>query len=166
MSDLEIFGKRLKELRNKNGLSQRDLAAKLGVSVNTIVTYEKAQKSPTLDLAKRVSEFFGTPLDWLCGTSNSIDNTKIYCTADIIKLILRIDAAGKIDFVDICTLNGFEDWRIEIDDEEFKRFADEWRKIRELKKNGTIDEDLYNLWIEKQLSLPVYKEPYFSNDIT
>ena len=42
------FGERLKGLRKEKGYSQKNLAAKLNVSQNTVLRWENNYKSPTL----------------------------------------------------------------------------------------------------------------------
>ena len=40
------FGERMKEIRQKNGISQRELGIELGVSQQTVAQYEKATEAP------------------------------------------------------------------------------------------------------------------------
>ena len=49
----------IKELRKKRELRQEDLAEKLGVTRQTIIAIENDKYDPTLDLAMKISEFFG-----------------------------------------------------------------------------------------------------------
>ena len=49
----------IKELRKNRKLRQEDLAAKLGVTRQTIIAIENNKYDPTLELAMKISEFFG-----------------------------------------------------------------------------------------------------------
>ena len=49
---------RLKELRSEHGWSQQDLAEKLGVSRQTIISIEKGKYDPSLPLAFAISGVF------------------------------------------------------------------------------------------------------------
>ena len=49
----------IKELRRDRKLRQEDLAEKLGVTRQTIIAIENDKYDPTLELAMRISEFFG-----------------------------------------------------------------------------------------------------------
>lgn len=44
-------------------MTQKDLADKVGVTRQTIVAIEKAKYSPSLELAFRIAQVFGTPLE-------------------------------------------------------------------------------------------------------
>ena len=49
----------IKELRKNKKLRQEDLAEKLGVTRQTIIAIENNKYDPTLELAMKISEFFG-----------------------------------------------------------------------------------------------------------
>ena len=49
----------IKELRKNRKLRQEDLAEKLGVTRQTIIAIENNKYDPTLELAMKISEFFG-----------------------------------------------------------------------------------------------------------
>lgn len=67
---LAHFGQRLRQLRSKEGLTQKELADKLGVGQGHIATLENAKEGrrPSLDFLIDVSRFFGVGLDDLIGT--------------------------------------------------------------------------------------------------
>ena len=44
-------------------MTQKDLAEKAGVTRQTIVAIEKAKYSPSLELAFRIAQVFGVPLE-------------------------------------------------------------------------------------------------------
>jgi len=49
----------IKELRKNRRLRQEDLAEKLGVTRQTVIAIENDKYDPTLELAMKISEFFG-----------------------------------------------------------------------------------------------------------
>ena len=53
----------VKELRKARGLRQEDLAAALGVTRQTIIGIENNKYDPTLELAMRLSAFFGVSVN-------------------------------------------------------------------------------------------------------
>lgn len=57
---------KLRELRTARGLTQQQLAAQVHVSARTILSIEKGQYNPSLMLAYRLAEVFGTSVEELC----------------------------------------------------------------------------------------------------
>ncbi|MBR1483833.1 MAG: helix-turn-helix transcriptional regulator [Ruminococcus sp.] len=54
---------KIKELRKTKGLRQEDLAATLGVTRQTIIAIENDKYDPTLELAMKLSAFFGVTVN-------------------------------------------------------------------------------------------------------
>jgi transcriptional regulator with XRE-family HTH domain len=61
------LSERLKELRTEKGLTQRELAARLGLNGVTYLHYEKGQREPPLSLLLDFAGFFGVSVDYLLG---------------------------------------------------------------------------------------------------
>ena len=57
---------RVKELRTAAGLTQQQLADRVHVSARTIISIEREQYNPSLMLAYRLAEVFGTSVEELC----------------------------------------------------------------------------------------------------
>ena len=57
---------KVKELRLASGLTQQQLADLARVSARTIISIEKEQYSPSLMLAYRLAQVFGTTVEELC----------------------------------------------------------------------------------------------------
>lgn len=54
---------RLAVLRAERGLGRQDLATALQINYQTIGYLERGEYNPSLDLAMRISEFFGLPIE-------------------------------------------------------------------------------------------------------
>jgi len=67
----QIFAKRLRGLRESVGLSQGDLAEKLGVSRGSISYYENESRVPDIVFLERVSEYFDVGINFLLGHSEN-----------------------------------------------------------------------------------------------
>ncbi len=59
---------RIKNLRVEKGISRKDLADHIGVNPQTVGYLERQDYNPSLDLAFRVSEFFGFPVEFIFAT--------------------------------------------------------------------------------------------------
>ena len=63
---------RLKELRKDRGLTQAQLAEKIGVSKITVLRWENNERQIKEDRAKGLDDFFGVPIGYLLGFSDNI----------------------------------------------------------------------------------------------
>lgn len=61
------FGNRIKELREKKGLTQLQFATDLGMSKQSMNSYEKGKHSPDIDLLVRLANYFECSTDYLVG---------------------------------------------------------------------------------------------------
>ncbi len=61
---------RLQQLRKKNGLSQEELAARIGVSRQAVSKWERAEASPDTDNLVLLSQLYGISLDELLKTGS------------------------------------------------------------------------------------------------
>jgi len=56
-------------LREERGVSRKVLAEKIGVNFQTVGYLEREEYNPSLDLAFRISEFFGFPIEFIFSTN-------------------------------------------------------------------------------------------------
>ena len=66
------FGRKLSEIRKKRGLSQDELAKKVGIIGVTIGRYERDEIKPSIEVAYKISEILKVSLDYLTGSSDAI----------------------------------------------------------------------------------------------
>lgn len=78
------IGKNIMNLRKKNGLSQEELAGKIGVARQTISKWELGETSPDLKQSKELSKIFNVSLDEL--TDNDIKEILVEKTSNTEKL--------------------------------------------------------------------------------
>ena len=64
------YGKRLKELRERYGYSQEELAKLLNTSRSRIANYEQGIREPDMEMQETLADFFNVTLDYLFGHSN------------------------------------------------------------------------------------------------
>ena len=65
-----ILGKRLKELREEKGLTQKQLAEQLNLNSVTYLHYEKDQREPPLKVLAEMAVFFEVSTDYLLGLTD------------------------------------------------------------------------------------------------
>ena len=67
---------KLKELREQNGLSQKDFAAIIGVPANTYNQWEKEKRSPDYESLLRIADYYQVSVDYLLGRTDESEQTK------------------------------------------------------------------------------------------
>ena len=65
-----MFGERLKTLRQAKGLTQEELAKRIGVTKQTISNWENGNITPALDVLITLVEFFHTTPNGMLGYQN------------------------------------------------------------------------------------------------
>ena len=64
----KIFN-RIAVLRQERGISRKQLAEVLGINFQTVGYLEREEYNPSLDLALRISEYFGFPVEFIFAVS-------------------------------------------------------------------------------------------------
>ena len=74
-----MLNERLRELRTASGMSQVDLAEKLGVSKQSVSNWENDNIQPSIDMLLKISRTFNVSTDFLLGEDNHryIEVTKL-----------------------------------------------------------------------------------------
>ena len=67
---MKIFAERLKDLRIEKGVSQSELSRQTGISQTSITYWENALRTPNLEYAAILAEYFGVSLGYLAGLEN------------------------------------------------------------------------------------------------
>ena len=91
------FGTRLKLLREKSGMTQISLSTRLGMSQESISSYERGASAPSIDVLKTIAAFFNVSSDYLLGmddreyrvASSELNSFEISLLRNFKKLKLR-----------------------------------------------------------------------------
>ena len=140
--ELQIFSERLKKLRTELEMTQKDFAEKISVTSAALSAYENNQKNPSVIVAKRIAQSFNVSIDWLCGLSDNQqgDLNSVRTYADVIEICMN--TKNPVNSIHV-VINSFEEY--------VKHFLQEFEHMNSLKQNGTIDQELFNLWLDKTL---------------
>lgn len=178
MGEFEILGQRLKELRKKLNMNQKEFSKHIGISTASLSAYETGVKNPSIGVFKSIALKCNVSIDWLCGLEEK--KTEITTYKELLELLILLNSCKGLwtymiseevdnfalyddddlksgsesaffDDRNIATGIGFTDPRV-------KGFFREWEKIKSLKDSSTIDDELYNLWVEKTLSSTSYTD--------
>lgn len=83
------FGNRLKAVRLEKGLKREELAQRINTSSAIIGRYERNQRTPSIDIAKRIAEALEVSLDYLAGDTSVLVKDK--------KMIYRLEVLQKVN---------------------------------------------------------------------
>ena len=86
------FSERLKKLRKDAGLTQVDVAEKLGISQPAYASWERGVKKPTQENLVKIAQILNVSIDYLVGNSEEkLDEL------DNIELLFRMNSKGLTD---------------------------------------------------------------------
>lgn len=157
MGNESILSTRIKELRTSMRLTQKEFAELINVSTVSVSSYETEAKSPSLDMIINIAQKCNVSIDWLCGLSNkqSLGN-EIKDYPDLLRTLVNLCSVKYLDtttpVVDASTGWTASMHFIVENDNIVREFFVEWKKMYDLLSTGTIDTELYTLWIEKELA--------------
>ncbi|WP_455441249.1 helix-turn-helix domain-containing protein [Streptococcus parasanguinis] len=86
------FSERLKKLRKDAGLTQVDVAEKLGISQPAYASWERGIKKPTQENLVKIAQILNVSVDYLVGNSENKDED-----LDNIELLFRMNSKGLTD---------------------------------------------------------------------
>lgn len=122
MYDKNTLSKRMKELRQKKNLTQRQLAKMANTTPTSVSAYEKGQKTPSIEALCNIANVLETSVDWLCG---NLESKGDYTPLDAIRILARIDG----QFGDIIT------------------FMAQYHKMSELLSEEQITQGIFDSWL-------------------
>ncbi len=147
-----IFGERLKEIRNANNMSQNELANYLDITPSSLSYYENGVRNPPITILPKLVERFNVSVNWLLGINeNQTINLRTY--ADMIRHIIPLLESSV--------------WYIWLNDLPFDTdqqalglgtfsntildFLLDYKKISELTAKSSVPEDLFRTWIDGRI---------------
>ncbi len=68
---MAAFKDMLKYLRNREGLSQAELADRLGLGKSTVSMYEVGKREPDFETLESIADFFNVDMNFLLGKNDS-----------------------------------------------------------------------------------------------
>ena len=147
--------KKMKNLRVASGMSQKDMAAKLDLSVPSYSNYENGYSEPPMEILQKFCEILNVSVSDLFGfnvPANTKTNLKTY--SDILRLIISLKKAGlNVD----CSVTPNKETRrlrsdIIIENPQISAMLSKWNELNDDLEKDKIDSDEYNIWLEDLMS--------------
>lgn len=86
------FSERLKDLRKQAGLTQVEVAEKLGISQPAYASWERGAKKPTQENLVKIAQILNVSVDYLVGNSEEKADE-----LDNIEMLFRMNSKGLTD---------------------------------------------------------------------
>lgn len=155
--NVHFMPERLKELRQKENMTQKEFSEKIGCTMASLSAYENGSKVPPTNTLINIASAFDCSVDWLLGLKETSDYESapawINTYAEFIKQLFLLDNTP-VHFIRNCTCAdaGLSDCRgIAFSDPIIKLFLEKWNQTQQLYKDSTIDKTIYEAWQEKIL---------------
>lgn len=88
---MDTLGERIQAFRKQNGLSQTQLADKLGISYAQLSRYEIKNIQPPADVLGKLADIFGTSIDYLVNGDNEQKAKTTIQNAELLNEFKEID---------------------------------------------------------------------------
>lgn len=156
---------RLRAIRKKNGLTQKEFSEKIGCTMASLSAYENGSKIPPTQTLLNLADQFSYSIDWLLGLSDlSQHSTQTY--SEFIQRLLELQDFN-ITMIKNCECVLPSDKPsfakgIAFYDTVIGLFLKSWQKTYSLYEDGTIDDVVYGAWKEKVIR--DFNYPILNND--
>lgn len=152
--ETQILGKRIKELRQKLELTQKEFTNELSITSATLSAYEKNTVNPSISVIAEIAEKYNVSVDWLLGLSDNTSIAKLKNYSDVLQNIFQLAISLndlEFDFEGV-TIDENEEFKtdtyISINDSSLAFLLDKFNKTYILYKNQTIDIDVLQAVVE------------------
>lgn len=178
---MKEFAERLREVQKQRKWTQREMAGRIGITVTSLSAYMNDRKTPALDVSVKIAKALDVSIGWLCGEEEAGAPLVTYADflRQLVRLVdasgvsfeVRVDSApldthnffhGDEDQIffhrEMLTnpMSGEAPETIEYASLETINFYllgfwQDWQRVRALHVDGTIDDEVYQAWLEKRI---------------
>lgn len=74
---MEMFGDKLKSLRNHKNLTLEKAAIGIGIKAQTLSSYENGYRFPGIKTLIKLAKYYDSSIDYLIGVDNNLDKRTI-----------------------------------------------------------------------------------------
>lgn len=148
------IGETIKNIRKKNGFTQKDLGNKLGVSAAMIAQYETGKRKPKIETLNKISVALSVPLEMLLHEVDTTDKTEIL-RLDLIDMIKNLD----FNVERITSKNDFDSAVIDTL-EKRRTYINYYDELNSLGQDKAIEQ------VELLTKIPEYQRKYLEEENT
>lgn len=86
---MSSFASRLRRLRERKGMTQKDIANHFQLGESTVSMYEQGKREPDFDLLERIADYFEVSTDYLLGRTDQRNNVIQQHEDPIVQVLMR-----------------------------------------------------------------------------
>ena len=158
--DTFVIGQRIRKFRKEKGLSQTELADKIGKSLRTVQKYEKGEIEAAISVISDIAEALGVSSLDILGYKSGVDG--LNSLADIMDFLFRLENVKGIDFkIDVKKPPHCEQWECSISfngqqgaefNPDLCLFLERWAEERENFRTYFSSLERYSRWKSETLA--------------
>jgi HTH-type transcriptional regulator, competence development regulator len=136
------FGKRLRFLRKKRNMTQKDLADRFNLGESTIGMYERDEREPSFEFVRQLADFFNVTTDYLLGRTDNPNPLEKDDIPEELNTLTKINQLIKEYGIEQMGFFDIEKWK-SLSEEEIEEIINhfEWVVHKAKEKNKTARED-------------------------
>ncbi|MEA4998909.1 MAG: helix-turn-helix transcriptional regulator [Candidatus Limiplasma sp.] len=157
---MDNFSDRLKSLRALVKESQDTVARQIGIPQSTYSAIENGRE-PEFSLLSKLAQHFHVTIDYLVEGNATVSFQNYGDIVEVIQALLNTGITMSIGLMpkdkekpdynpNVSTVNKYIYGQIRFDDDFIIKLLDGWGSTLQLHNNGTIDPELYSLWLQKR----------------
>ena len=90
---MESFGERIRELRKERGITNYEMAMRLGISRNTLTNWERGEKEPhSVEILEEMAKVLNVPLEILLTDEKAVDLENNPAILSLKKRVTRLES--------------------------------------------------------------------------
>lgn len=159
--DYSAIGQRIKTLRKRKGLNQKDLANLLGKSLRTVQKYETGEIEVSIAMVNELAKLLDTTPTFILGYET--DREPLKSLSDIMAFFFKMERVEGLDFqIDVKRPPRAEGWSCSLTfngknteaehNAEMCLFMENWEHERENVRSYYHDHESYEQWQDKTLA--------------
>ena len=153
LSEYLEIGRKMKTARTNAGISQRDMAIKLGLSNSSYSNYENGYSEPSAEIIIKFCDILKITMgDLLELKVAAPQHATVRTFADLISILIDLDRRG-LSIKGNTTYSQQDNQlmahlSLDIKNAQLATFIPDWNKVNEELATGAMDEDEYQAWLE------------------
>lgn len=157
--DLKELGRKIKILRSEAGITQREMAEKIGTTAASLSAYENGTQNPSVSVIVAIADLFQVNTDWLCGRTRQANrfHTDAIVRFDLHNALYSLLELIRWNFLSIENTELLEELghidasSLVVNDGNLEQFIKDALTLDDLRANCSISEESYDVCLDEMV---------------